>query len=141
MKKSLLQSSLLLLALGTAGASFAQTPDQTPQAPPTAPSAIPEKQPNPNHQAKELSKKLGLSPDQAAQLEPILADRDQKIEALNANTSLDPKSMRQQRRAINVDADQKVNAILTPAQQQQYANLKAKRKQHAQAVQGASTIM
>jgi len=135
--RNFVKSTLLVVALGVAGAIFAQTPDQAPATQPP-PAAVPQHQPNPNRQAKELSKRLGLTADQTAKLEPILADRDQKVAALTANTSLDPKSMRQQRRAIMLDTDQKLNAILTPDQQQQYAALKAKRKQ---AMQGASTIM
>jgi len=118
--QNFVKTSLLILALGVTGGAFAQEPQTT--APPAA-----AHQPNPNHQAKELSKKLGLSADQATQIEPILADRDQREQALMSNTALDPKSLHQQRRAIMADTDQKLNAILTPAQQQQYATLKAER--------------
>jgi Spy/CpxP family protein refolding chaperone len=135
-----LKATLLTLALGLSGAGFAQASAQT-STQPAAPVAAPQHQPNPQHQAKELAKKLALTPDQTAQLEPILADRDQKVATLAANTTLDPKAQRQQRRAIMVDTEQKLNAILSPDQQQQYAALKAKRKEHAQAIQAASAIM
>jgi Spy/CpxP family protein refolding chaperone len=126
-----LKTSLLIVSLGLGVTLFAhaQAP-QTPQA--AAPATAPHHEPNPAHQAKALAKKLGLSADQTAQVTPILADRDQRVQALMSNTALDPKSMRQQRRAIAMDTDQKLNAILTPAQQQQYATLKAERHHQGQ---------
>jgi Spy/CpxP family protein refolding chaperone len=129
---TLVKSSLLILALSLGTSAFAQEPTPAP-ATQQSPAAAPVRQPNPNRQAKELSKKLGLTADQTAQIEPILADRDQRVQALNSNTSLDPKSMRKQRRAIMTDSEAKLNAILTPAQQQQWATLKAERKHGAEA--------
>jgi Spy/CpxP family protein refolding chaperone len=126
--RNLVSTSFLLLSIGLGSAAFAHAQDgQT-----AAPAAAPQHQPNPTHQAKALSKKLGLTGDQTAQLMPILAERDQKMQAVESNTSLDPKSVRQQRRAIMMDAEQKLNAILTPAQQQQYATLKAERRHPGQ---------
>jgi Spy/CpxP family protein refolding chaperone len=116
------KSSLLILALGVGSATFAQAPDQTQQ---TAPPAMHHHQPNPAREARMLAKKLGLTADQTAQITPILADRQQRMQALMSNTSLDPKSMHQQRRAIRMDTQQKLNAVLTPAQQQQLAALRA----------------
>jgi len=121
--QNLLKSTVLALSFGVCCAAFAQAPAPTP-APQTSEVAT-HKAANPAHQTKELSKKLGLTADQAAKIEPVLADRDQRIAALQANTSLDPKSMKQQRRAIMMDTQSKLNAVLTPAQQQQLATLKA----------------
>jgi len=135
--QNLVRTTLLTLALGVSGAAFSQTPDQAtppPATPQTAPAATPQRVPNPKRQAKELEKRLSLTPDQTAQIEPILADHDQKVEALAANTGLDPKSRRQQRRAIMLDTEQKLNAILTPAQQQEYEALKAKRQEAASSI-------
>ncbi len=47
--------------------------------------------PNPQQEAAWLSTKLNLSSDQTAKLEPILADRDQKMTALWSNTSTQPR--------------------------------------------------
>jgi protein CpxP len=128
---NLIKSYLLVLALGVGSAAFAQTPDAQQTANPPQAGATMHRS-NPNRQAKELGKRLSLSSDQVSQLEPIFADRDQKMAALTSNTSLDPKSMRQQRRAVMMDSEQKVNAVLTPAQQQQWASMKAERQQHGQ---------
>jgi periplasmic protein CpxP/Spy len=113
-----LKSTLLILALGASSATFAQAPTQP------APAAH-HHQHNPAREARMLSNKLGLTPDQTAQIKPILADRQQRMAALRSNTSLDPKSMHQQRRAIRMDTQQKFNAVLTPAQQQQFAAMRA----------------
>lgn len=121
-----MKTALFALTLFVAGAASAQAPADPAQAPAAQPQAMhAHKHHDAAHQAKHLSKKLGLSADQQAQLMPILADRDQKMQALTANTTLDPKSMHQQRKAIAQDTDQKLSAILTPDQQQQYAAMKA----------------
>ena len=120
--RNLIKSSLLVLALGAGSAALAQTPDAQTSTPPQ------QHAPNPQHQAKDLARRLGLSPDQTAQIEPILADRDQKVQALLSNTSLDRSAVRQQRRAIMTDTESKINAILTPAQQQQWATLRQERQ-------------
>jgi Spy/CpxP family protein refolding chaperone len=132
----LIKSALITLTLCAATAAFGQTtPDQ---APPQAPPPMAHTQPNPAHQTKELAKKLGLTPDQTSQIEPILADRDQREQALMSNTTLDPKSLRQQRRAIMMDSEQKLNAILTPAQQQQFAALRQQRRNHGAPLAGTA---
>jgi periplasmic protein CpxP/Spy len=74
---------------------------------------------NPQQEAARLSKKLNLSPDQTTKLEPILADRDQKMAALKSNASLSPEELKQQRLAIHQDTKQQLSAVLTPDQLQQ----------------------
>jgi Spy/CpxP family protein refolding chaperone len=118
------KSSLFALALGIGASAIAQTPSQTPEPQTTAP----QHQPSPKRQAKELAKRLGLTADQTARIEPILADRDQRLQTLQTSTNLDQKTLRQQRRALMMDTDQKLNAVLTPAQQQQWAELKSERR-------------
>ena len=66
-----------------------------------------------------MSKKLNLSADQMKKLEPILADRDQKIAVLRSNSSLSKEDMRAQMRAIKKDTIQQLSSVLTPEQMQQ----------------------
>ncbi len=61
-----------------------------------------------------LSKRLNLTPDQTAKLEPILADRDQKISALFANSQLAPQDRREQFKAIHQATEQQLATVLTP---------------------------
>jgi Spy/CpxP family protein refolding chaperone len=125
----LLNSSLLVLALAAGTATFAAAQDQAPTETAAAQQqqAAPRHQPNPKREAKMLAKRLNLTADQTAQIEPILADRMQRVQTLEANTSLDRKTMHQQHKAIMEDTDARLNAVLTPDQQQQYAQLKAQR--------------
>lgn len=71
---------------------------------------------DPQHQAKRLSKELNLTPDQTSKVEPILADRDQKMQALWTNSALAPADRRQQMKTIQQDTEQQMAGVLTPDQ-------------------------
>jgi Spy/CpxP family protein refolding chaperone len=74
---------------------------------------------NPQREAARLSKKLNLSSDQTAKLEPILADRDQKIAALKSDSTITPMIAQKQMHAIHQQTWQQLATILTPDQIQQ----------------------
>jgi Spy/CpxP family protein refolding chaperone len=133
--QNLVKSSLLVLALSMSSAAI--TYAQVPLVPPAPPATAPH-QPNPEHEAKVLSKKLGLTPDQTAQIEPILADREQAIHTLTSTPVLAPTTVRKERREILAATDAKLNAVLSPAQQQEYAALKAERHHSQPAGKAAS---
>jgi Spy/CpxP family protein refolding chaperone len=79
--------------------------------------------PTPEQVVSKMSDKLSLSADQKTKITPIIADRQAKLKALSANTSLSrPQRMRQARSILN-DSDSKINAILTPEQQQKYSQM------------------
>ena len=61
-----------------------QPPASTSQA---APLTQPRHAPNPQRHAKKMARKLGLTPDQEARLEPILADKQQQMESAKADTT------------------------------------------------------
>jgi periplasmic protein CpxP/Spy len=112
--KRLLLSTSLALALST-GLAVAQQTDAAP-----APAAkIHHHAHNPQREAARLSKKLNLTSDQTAKLEPILADRDQKLAALKNDSTISPVVMQQQMRALHQQTRQQLTAILTPDQLQQ----------------------
>jgi protein CpxP len=105
------------LALALSGAlAFAQQPDAA-----TAPTTAKTHQHarNPQREAARLSKKLNLSSDQTAKLEPILADRDQKIAALKSDPTITPMIAQKQMHAIHQQTRQQLATILTPDQIQQ----------------------
>ena len=127
--KNLFLHSVLMASLAGVGAvataqaqTTTQQPDQAQQAAPQGGQYHHRHAPNPQRETKMLTKKLGLSADQAAQVEPILADRAQRMEALSS-TQGDPASMKTQRRTIMQDTKQKLDAVLTPAQQQEMAQM------------------
>jgi Spy/CpxP family protein refolding chaperone len=120
-------STAVFASLLAGSLAFAQAP-QTPAANPQQPAAHAARTPNPHRQAVHIARQLSLTPDQSAKLEPIFADRDQKIAALRANTSLQPQDARKQMRAIRENTQQQLSAVLTPDQLQQ---LKAMRQAHS----------
>ncbi len=144
--QNLLPTSLLAAALLFTGGNLAVAHSQQLQSDGTYSQATPQQQqqtqapsqpadpvqnggarhaPNPARETKRLSRQLGLTPDQASLLQPILADRDSRMAALRADTTLDPKTKHRQGHAIQADTQGKINGLLTPAQQQQYADMRA----------------
>jgi protein CpxP len=89
---------------------------------------------DPHREAMKMSKRLNLSADQTAKLEPILADRDQKMATLKGNTTLSPQEKKQQMRTIHQDMKQQFDAVLTPEQAEQM-----KAMQHRHGGKGAPT--
>jgi Spy/CpxP family protein refolding chaperone len=144
--RNLFPSTLLSLALvsGLTGSALLAQDQAQPGAAvssaPTSqgPTAQPHKVPNPQHQAKRMAKKLGLSSDQKAQIEPILADRDQQVQSLRGNTSLSPQDRKAQLRSVMQDSDRKIEAVLNDAQKQQYEQLKQEHRARRQQAQAAT---
>lgn len=114
MNRFILSTSLALALSGTL--AFAQQPAAA-TSPTTAKTHHHDR--NPQQEANHLSKKLNLSSDQAAKLEPILADRDQKIATLKSDTTITPMIAQKQMQAIRQQTRQQLAAILTPSQMQQ----------------------
>ena len=134
--------SLVLVSGLTGSALLAQDQAQPAPGVPSAPSsqgtsAQPHKVPNPQHQAKRMAKKLGLSSDQKAQIEPILADRDQQMQTLRNNTSLTPQDRKAQIRSIVQGSDSKIEAILSDTQKQQYEQMKQEHRARRQQAQSS----
>lgn len=71
---------------------------------------------DPHKMAMHLSKKLGLNADQAAKLEPILADRQQKMMALKSDTSMTREQRHTQMQAIQKGTQEQLAGVLTPDQ-------------------------
>lgn len=134
--------ALLLGAVLTAGTCLAQQadPSQAPagqaptaQAPATTvQQAAPRHAMNPDKQAKHLAKELGLTRDQVAQIKPILADRQQQVQALQADNSLAAADRRSKMKAIQQESKAKVEAVLNDTQKQQYEQMLAARRAHRQ---------
>jgi protein CpxP len=114
MNRFILSTSLALALSGTL--AFAQQPDAA--AAPT-PAKTHQHPRNPQREAANLSKRLNLSADQTAKLEPILANRDQKIAALKSDPTITSIIAQKQMQAIRQQTRQQFAAILTPDQMQQ----------------------
>ena len=87
--------------------------------------------PTPDQVLRFYDAKLTLSDDQKAQLRPIIADRQQKLQDLRTNTSGRPRERLKKLKAIEDSSDAKINAVLTPDQQKKYAELEAQMKEQA----------
>ena len=130
--KRLLSLTALALAIGSS-AAFAQV--SAPNAPTPAP--VQRHAHNPHKAAMRIGQQLGLSPDQTAKLEPILADRQQKVQALRADTSLTDSQRKQQMKTIHQTERMQLSNVLTPDQMKQ---LKAMRHDHARTSGGPTGV-
>ncbi len=122
MKRILLSTALALVLSGTL--ALAQSTESPATTTPTGGKHFHQHHHNPQREAAMLSKKLNLSSDQTAKLEPILADRDQKMTAIWSNTSLTPDEKKQQMRAIHQSTKQQLSTVLTPDQLEQLKALR-----------------
>jgi len=119
MKRTILPAALALVLAGSV--VFAQQTPAPPAPDAQQPTAAPHhhRHPSPERETAHLTKQLNLTSDQAAKIEPILADRDQKMKDLWSNTALAPQDKHQQMRAIHQSTQQQLDAVLTPDQVQQ----------------------
>jgi periplasmic protein CpxP/Spy len=115
MNRLVLSTSLALALSGSL--VFAQQP----AAP--APAAKQNHAHNPQRETARLTKKLNLSADQSAKLEPILADRDKKIATLKSDTTITPMIAQKQMHAIRQQTMQQLATVLTPDQMQQLRSM------------------
>jgi len=126
MKTTLWTAALALSLAGTA--AFAQAVPTTPQQ--DQPQRHEQRHaPNPHKAALRISRELNLPPDQAAKLEPILAERQQKVMALRADTSLTEEQRRKQMHTIQAATRLQMANVLSPDQMKQ---LKTMRHKHIQ---------
>ena len=70
-----------------------------------------------------LGKRLSLSDQQKSQILPIITERQQKIQALRNDASLPPQQRMSQVQVIMKESDARINALLTPEQQQGYSQI------------------
>ena len=130
MKRILLNSALAVTLAATA--AFAQQATQQPSGDATA------QQPagqyghhgrhhgnmDPQKAAQHLGKRLNLSADQTAKLEPIFANQQQKMSELRNNTNLTQDQRREQAKAIFKDTHDQLSTVLTPDQMQQLKSMR-----------------
>ena len=123
MKQIVLTSALLLSFAGTAAFAQAAAPQTT--APQTQVTHKHHRHAhNPHKVALKMGKKLNLSQDQTAKLEPILAERQQKIKALRTDTTLTADQKKDQRHQIQENTRTELSGVLTPDQMQQLKNMR-----------------
>lgn len=121
--RNFIKSSVLVLTLAAAGSAtiYAQAPQDQSQGP-RPHGQWQGRQQNPQFEIKMLTRRLSLTPEQAAQIEPILAERQARVQALKPaeGTQPDFKALRQQHMAIMQDTKARIDAVLTPEQQAKF---------------------
>ena len=78
---------------------------------------------DPNRQLEHMTKALGLSADQQAQIKPVLADRDQKMQALFGDQSLSREDRHAKMMSIRQDSESKISAVLNDQQKAKYQEM------------------
>jgi protein CpxP len=123
MKPTILTAVLALTLAGSA--AFGQMPAQNDPAQQNTiqPHA---KARNPHKAAMRISHELNLSPDQTAKIEPILADRQQKVADLRLNTALTDQQRKKQMHLISSTARLQMANVLTPDQMKQLKSMRKK---------------
>jgi protein CpxP len=80
-----------------------------------------------------LSQRLNLSADQQSKILPILVERRQKIREVLADSTLRRRQKMGQIGGILEDSDKRINAFLSPEQQNTYAVIEQETKAKLQA--------
>lgn len=76
---------------------------------------------------QELKERLGLSDDQAAKVEALVRQREEKRKAVRQAD--DPAAARREMRQQMHETDTQIEALLTDAQKAKYAVMKAERRE------------
>lgn len=85
--------------------------------------------PTPKREMKHLTSALNLTPDQQQKMLPILRHRRQQMEEIRSNTSLTPQQRHQQVRSLMMDTHQKLEAVMTDAQKQQFEQMRQRNRE------------
>jgi protein CpxP len=120
----------VLLTVGFVGAkSYAQTDAPAPAPAPMQAEPAPRTPPTPEKMVAMMTVKLGLTPDQQAKILPIIADRQQQMQALRADTSSRPMQRQKKAKSLMESTNKQINAVLTPDQQKQFAAMEEQMKE------------
>ena len=88
--------------------------------------------PDPQKMTRMLAKRLALTPGQQSEIEPIIASRQQQMQSVRADSTLSQRDRRAKAMAILHDAERRIESVLSPAQKQQYAQLKQEMREKRQ---------
>jgi protein CpxP len=79
-----------------------------------------------------LSQQLNLTDEQKTKLQPILQNAGQQMKSVRENTSLTQDQKRSQMMQIHQSTDSQIESVLTPDQQQKFAQIKQQQKERHQ---------
>jgi len=93
---------------------------------------------DPNKKLEHLTKTLNLTPDQQAQIKPILQDQQQRMMQIHNDTSLSQDDRMAKKKSLKQDTRGRIEAVLNPDQKQKYEAMKQKKQQGAEGTQPSS---
>lgn len=117
MKKFVFASALAIALAGSVAVA------QDAATAPAAPTPAAAKHHNPHKMVNKMAAELNLTDDQRTKIEPILAERQEKMEALKADTATAPAAKKEQFRAIMKKSNADLAAVLTPEQQEKMKSM------------------
>lgn len=112
--------AVFALAIGialTGGARAQDSADQDAKAKPADTQHAP---PSPEQQLERMTKRLQLTPDQVEKIGPLLENRHDALDSLRKDSSIKEADRQAQMQSITQDSEQRVEAVLTDTQRQQY---------------------
>ena len=96
--------------------------------------------PSPKRQLRHLTQMLNLTGDQQKQMLPILQDQRKRMESLRNDPNLGPQQRRAQMRDAMMETHQKLEAIMTDSQKQQFEqDMQQRRQRMEHGMGGAGT--
>lgn len=113
----------------------AQQPAPDQQAPPPdasqpMPPPPPHRHMNPKRQMRHLTRVLNLSPEQQAQIRPIVEDHDKALRQVWNDTSLTPQDRRARMRDANQEFRSRMEAVLSDQQKQAFEAMLEGQREH-----------
>ncbi len=126
--KKLAMTGALVLSFAAFGAAQTNTPDNSGTSANTNTTTT--NTSTSKAERREAWKDLNLTADQKAQMKTIHQNARQQMQALKADTSLSKEQKKAKMKDIREDSDSKINAMLTPDQQQKFAQMRANRQNH-----------
>ncbi len=95
--------------------------------------------PSPKRQLRHLTKMLNLTQDQQQQMLPILQDQHKRMESLRNDHNLDPQQRRAQMRDAMMETHQKLEALMTATQKQQFEQAMQQRRERMRQGMGSGS--
>ena len=85
---------------------------------------------DPDRQLAMMTKQLNLTDDQQKQVRPILADRQQQMQALWSDQSMSREDRMIKMKTIREDSRAKIEAVLTADQKQKFNDMQQRHREH-----------
>ncbi len=86
--------------------------------------------PDADHQLQRMTKRFNLTETQQQQIKPILVDRDQRMQAIQNDTTLSADQRHQSMGKLMRESRDQVRSVLTDAQRQQWDEARQRMREH-----------